>query len=218
MEIKIGKSAHACRQCGREFQHEEELRSLIRIVDRDFVREDLCLDCWSEQSAPGAYSVWSPRYYDPKVAEAQPPEVFSPLRQVFYEAVESKDRIEVAVAFLAAQLLRRQKVFRLIKASDDPDTESQVSLFTDRLGDRLIEVHDPNLAYAELEEGRRVLMERLAALESPEDEVDEVEVVEDEVIEGEVVEDEADEDEADEDEAAEDQEEGDEIDGDESEE
>ena len=65
--------------------------------------------------------------------EAQPPEVFSPLRQLFYEAVEEKSRVEMPKAFLAAGLQRRQKVFRLIKESDESDGEVRITASIDRM-------------------------------------------------------------------------------------
>lgn len=168
MEIKISKSARNCLGCGHEFVHEETVNSAIRIQDLAFVREDFCGACWTPARAAGAFSAWSSRYHDPRVAEQQPPEVFSPLRQVFYEAVESGDRQELAKAYLAAQLLRRQKVFRLIKESDAPDEEVvRIILFADRIGDRLIEVRDPSLSAAEMQVGRRLLLERLSQLEDP---------------------------------------------------
>lgn len=170
MDIKIRKGAHVCASCERSFVHEEEFHSLVRIEEQTFLREDYCTACWQPSRAASAYSAWSPRYYDPKVAEQEPPEVFSPLRQTFYEAVESNSRNVMAMAYLAAQLLRRQKVFRLIKESDDPEGELNVALFADRIGNRLIEVRDPSLSYGELEEGRRLLMEHLNALENPEEE------------------------------------------------
>lgn len=165
MEIKIGKSARLCTACERSFVHEESLCSLVRIVDQQFVREDYCQDCWTVERSQGAFSVWTPRFYDPKIAEQQPPEIFSPLRQAFYECAESEVRTDLAKAYLAAHLLRRQKVFRLVKESDDPEAATRVTLFHDRLGNRLIEVRDPNLTYAELEAGRVVLIERLNELE-----------------------------------------------------
>ena len=73
------------------------------------------------------------------------------------------------MAYLAAQLLRRQKAFRLIKETADPDSEMNLILFSDRIGNRLIEVSDPNLSHEELEQGRVKLMERLRELESPEE-------------------------------------------------
>ncbi len=152
--------------CQRPFVHEEEMNSLVRIEHQVLIREDFCATCWSPDRTVGAFSVWQYRFYDPRVAEQQPPEVFSPLRQVFYEAAESEDRKELAKAYLAAQLLRRQKVFRLLKESDDADSEVHVILYADRIANRLVEVRDPNLSYAELEAGRCALLERLTELES----------------------------------------------------
>ncbi|MBP8128626.1 MAG: hypothetical protein KA184_03530 [Candidatus Hydrogenedentes bacterium] len=150
------------------FIHDEELRSLVRVTDGSLNREDYCAACWTEEKAAGAYSQWSLHFYDPKVAEQEPPEVFSPLRRLFYEAAEQEDRIDQAKAFLAAQLLRRQKVFRLVKEADEDEGEARLYLFADRIGNRLIEVRDPRFSYPEMEAGRRRLMERLEQLEHPE--------------------------------------------------
>ncbi len=136
------------------------------------VRSDYCGVCWTDDRGKQAFSVWTTRFIDPKVAEQQPPEVFSPLRRLFYEAVEADDRKEMAKAYLAAQLLRRQKVFRLIKEGEEADGEVRIALFSDRIGERLIEVRDPSLTYAEMEEGRRALLERLRELEAEEEATD----------------------------------------------
>ncbi len=167
MEIKIGKSARNCVACGHGFLHEQELKSLVRLENQTLQREDYCAQCWDPSRAAGAFSLWSARFYDRKVAEQEAPEVFSPLRQAFYESVEAKGRAEVAKAYLAAQLLRRQKVFRFIKEANDPDTEVRIALFSDRIGNALVEVYDPNLSYEEMEEGRRALLRRLDELENP---------------------------------------------------
>ena len=102
--------------------------------------------------------------------EQQPAEAFSPLRQAFYEAAERPGRESIALAYLAGQLLRRQKVFRFIKQTTDPETEAAIMLFLDRIGNRMIEVHDPNLTTADLERGRVQLLHRLAELEGTLDE------------------------------------------------
>ena len=167
MEIRIGKSASTCCRCERGFQHDEELSSLVRISEGALEREDYCPACWGEAGSEGAYSVWRTKFYDPKVAEQEPPEVFSPLRQLFYEAVECEERAELAKAYLAAQLLKRQKVFRQLRESDEGGGETRLVLYSDRIGNRLIEVRDPSFTYAEMEVGRRLLLERLRELEAP---------------------------------------------------
>lgn len=167
MEIRIGKCARTCKACERPFEHEQSLKSVARLENQAFVREDYCSACWNADLAQGSFSVWAIHYYDPAVAEQEPPEVFSPLREAFYESVESQDPVQMAKAYLAAQLLRRQKVFRLIKEAQDPDTNERVALFSDRIGNTLVEVRDPNLSYEHLESGRRALLARLNELENP---------------------------------------------------
>ena len=171
MDIKIGRSAHTCAICEADFIHEQGIHSLVRVVESEFQREDYCANCWGDESSKGSYSTWNAQYYDPRVAEQQPEAVFSPLRQTFYDAVEDSTRQSIAIAYLAAQLLRRQKVFRLIKETKDPDTDASVILFNDRIGNRLIEVNDPNLSHEELDGARHLLMEQLTKLEAPEEEV-----------------------------------------------
>jgi hypothetical protein len=169
MEIRIGKATRHCARTQRAFEHGEEVLSLVRRDNEDLVREDYAKDAWEPQQGDGALAVWSTHYIDPDAAERQPDEAYSPLRQVFYEAAESDQRPDLARAYLAAQLLRRQKIFRLLKEAEEGEGESRLALFNDRIGDRLIEVRDPNFSYAELERARIALMERLSELESPEE-------------------------------------------------
>lgn len=183
MDIKIVKSDKHCHSCEMEFSHDQEIHSGVRIADHQFVREDYCTTCWPQIDQASFYSLWKTAYYDPAVAEAEPPEHFSPLRQTFYEALETDDRVQLSVAYLAAQLLRRQKVFRLIKESDGADGEPKVALFSDRLGGRLIEVKDPDLTHEELEHGRGVLLERLYALEGGADDTQDDETKESDSLE-----------------------------------
>ena len=168
MDIRIGKFARSCAACGRRFEHEETLSSLVRFENEALVREDYCKECWTPERGDGAFSTWSLTFIDPEIQAQQPAEVFSPLRQLFYDAVESEDRNTLAMAYLAAQLLRRQKVFRLIKETDESDGEINIALFSDRIGERLIEVKDPHLSGEEMEAGRRQLLDRLRELEGGE--------------------------------------------------
>ena len=165
MELKIGKPGRTCGVCERAFEHEEDVYSLIWLEEQKLTREDFCRACWKGDKASGAFSTWITRYIDPSVANQEPPEAFSPLRKVFYDSVESEDRGQLALAYLAAQLLRRQRVFRLVKEFDEGEEGARGALFVDRINDRMVEVKDPNLSYGELETGRNALMAQLAELE-----------------------------------------------------
>lgn len=172
MEIKISKSAHQCLGCASPFEHEQRICSAMRRAPDGLTREDYCPACWTDDRAQTVFCMWSAIFQDPRVLEQQPAEVFSPLRQVFYENAEREGRAAVAIAYLAGQLLRRQKVFRFIKQTANPDTDAVVFLFSDRIGNRLIEVHDPNLSTGELERARQELLRRLAELEGTLDEIE----------------------------------------------
>ncbi|MCF6285397.1 MAG: hypothetical protein L3K26_09435 [Candidatus Hydrogenedentes bacterium] len=178
MNIKISKNAHTCAACEGNFAHEQTLISTVRVLEGALQRKDFCSDCWAAQENKKAYSIWETIYIDPKVKDEQPPEIFSPLRQLFYDAATQESRIEMATAFLAAGLLRRQKVFRRIKESDESDGEVRITLYTDRIGNRLIEVPDPQFTYAEMEEARNILLARLQELEKEEEEPESAESAE----------------------------------------
>lgn len=165
MEIRIGKSAKTCETCNREFSHEEKVHSVARFAEGALLRGDFCLDCWIPDHAKTAFSAWTTKFIDPRIAEQQPPEVFSPLRKLFYDLSVSDDRTALATAYLAAQMLRRMKAFRMVKESDESDGEVRVTLFADRIGNRLIEVRDPNFSFAELDEARMRLFKHLRETE-----------------------------------------------------
>lgn len=167
MEIRIAKTARECHASGRVFEHGEQIVSLVRFADEGYAREDYAREAWETPLGNEAIAVWTTEYRDPKVEEAEPPEVFTPLRKVFYDAAEAEGRAETAIAYLASQLLRRQKAFRLLKESDGEEGDARVCLFADRIGNRMIEVPDPALTFDELDQARRALMERLKDLENP---------------------------------------------------
>ncbi|HRK34379.1 MAG TPA: hypothetical protein PLJ47_07265 [Candidatus Hydrogenedentes bacterium] len=168
MEIRIGKPGRVCSSSEKHFEHGETVVSVMRVENQQLVRQDFSKPTWERTNASGSIAVWETQYSDPSVAQQEPAEKFSPLRKIFYDAVESEDRIQIAKAYLAAQLLRRQKVFRLVKESADAEGDSRVALFMDRIGNRLAEARDPHLTYAEMEAGRVLLMNELNVLESAE--------------------------------------------------
>jgi len=130
-------------------------------------RQDYCNSCFAEAKQREIFCSWNVRYNDPKVLEAEKHEAFSPLRRLFYDLAGSSERAELAKAYLAAQLLKRQKVFRQIKESEENDGAEKVTLFLDRVGNRLIETRDLNFTYTELDEARVQLMARLQEIEAP---------------------------------------------------
>jgi len=151
--------------------------------DKEYVREDFCTACWAQRAgswARNSYSFWSTRYIDPAVENEPPPEYYAPVQRVFYDCVGSNDRIELAVAFIAAHLLRRQKVFRLMKEFETDDKDGSVQVFADKFTQRLVEVADRGFSARELREARQVLIERT----DPQDKEDTEDAEEEEAAQG----------------------------------
>jgi hypothetical protein len=167
MEIKISKCSAKCHGCDRPFVHEEKVHSLVVSDEDTLVRRDYCAPCHSELQQPQVFCSWNVHFSDPKALEAEQHEAFSPLRRLFYDLAVLQERNQLAQAYLAAQLLKRQKVFRQIKESEEKDGAEKVTLFLDRVGNRLIETRDLNFTYTELDEARVHLMAQLQELEAP---------------------------------------------------
>lgn len=170
MEIKISKCSASCGACERAFNHEEKIHSVARTDEEGLERFDFCKGCYESNKGDNIFCAWECQYSDPQVAEAERQESFSPLRRLFYDLAASEERESLAQAFLAAQLLRRQRVFRQVRETEEEQGMLRVCLYLDRAGNRLIETKDLNFSYSELDEARVLLLEELHRLEAPESE------------------------------------------------
>ena len=173
MEIKIRKASPHCLACGKRFEHLEKHFSRANAADdKELVREDYCPQCWESGRAADVekmYSYWLSKYFDPAAASQPDEEEFSPLRTIFYEAAESEEKVEQAVAYLAAHLLRRQKVFRFVRGFEDSERDGDVNVFSDRFSGRVAEVVDPGFSVEDLQEARQELLQRLEQMEGSQD-------------------------------------------------
>ena len=173
MEIRIRKASAHCLACGKRFQHLDKHFSCVDTTEgQELVREDYCPACWESGRAADVektYSFWLSKYFDPSAASQPDEEESTPLRSIFREAVDKEERAEQAIAYLAAHLLRRQKVFRYVRGFENTEKESDVSIFADRFSGRLVEVPDPGFSVDELDEARRELIQRLEHTEEKQD-------------------------------------------------
>jgi len=173
MEINIRKAAAHCLACGTRFEHLQKHFSKVNAANEaELVREDYCAACWESgraADAERALSFWLAKYFDPAAATQPDEREFGPLRAMFYEAVENEERLEQAIAYIAAHLLRRQKVFRFVKGFEDPESGCNVSVFYDKLCGRLTEVADHGFSVEELEGARQEFVQRLERMEGSQD-------------------------------------------------
>lgn len=162
MEIKISRNGIKCFSCEKPFIHEEWIWSRILDTNDEWQRQDFCLSCWEQQNKQDSLSQWRHRYIDIKVKRKEQETLDSPLRKLFYESVEKEhSRMELAIAFLTSQLLRREKIFKKIKEMAISQRDGYIIMYIDRVDDRVIEVRDPNFSFAEMEEAKKIILERL---------------------------------------------------------
>ena len=162
MKISISRNGIKCLSCEKVFIHEEWIWSRILGSKKEWQRQDFCLSCWEKQEKQESISQWRHRYIDTKMRRKEQEVEDSPLRKLFYESVEKEQsRMELAIAFLASQLLRREKIFKKIKEMTISQRDGYIIMYIDRIDDRVIEVRDPNFSFAEMEEAKKIVLERL---------------------------------------------------------
>ncbi|HOK09573.1 MAG TPA: hypothetical protein PLT82_09110 [Candidatus Hydrogenedens sp.] len=162
MEIKISRNANKCLLCLKSFSHEEWVWSQIVELNKEWQRRDFCISCWQQSEKQPALSQWRHRYVDPKERNKEQETKDSPLRALFYEMIEKDhSRLELAIAYLASQLLKREKVFKRIKEMAISPKEGHIIMYIDRIDDRVIEVRDPNFTFSEMEEAKNIILRRL---------------------------------------------------------
>ncbi|HOV59474.1 MAG TPA: hypothetical protein PK349_00260 [Candidatus Hydrogenedentes bacterium] len=167
MEIRIGKIGRQCSACGAPFQHQEKVRSLATRAESDSIKRlDFCAVCAGRVKEEEVYCAWTATYQDPEILRQTEAgdEALSPLRRIFYASCEEPDREKGAVAFLAAEMLRRQRAFRKIRENQGEGAH-RVVWYLDRAVNRIIEVRDPSFSYAELDRARVILMEAMKTAE-----------------------------------------------------
>lgn len=161
MDIHLHKIARHCASSGQPFKHGDSVVSLLRKGEEALVRSDYHEHNWSTELSSNTIAIWRTTYRDPQADIAQEDEGDeSPLRAFFFEAVAEETRSGQAKAFLAAQLLRRQRRFRLLKEASQ-ENEDRVLLFLDLNTDSIVQVCDPSLSLGELRQARTALEETL---------------------------------------------------------
>lgn len=165
MEISIQKESSSCMGCDTPFVHEQNHLSLLRIEEKNFLREDYCEKCWSERFAQSEsndiYSFWETKYRDPSVEKATPHEQFVPLLNLCYESIAHGEPADEAMAYMCALILRRQKVFRFIREGKDDSSGKDILVFSDKHNGTQINIIDPHLTESQLQEVKHQLEERL---------------------------------------------------------
>lgn len=163
MEIEVQKESPHCINCNNAFVNGQKHHSLLRIDGSNFIREDYCEKCWTARLAAveTAYSHWETKYRDPAASKATPEGQFMPLLKLCYESIAQEGRDFEAIAYVAALVLRRQKVFRFIREEKEASSHRNVLVFADKYNDTQVRVIDPQLTETEMRDVKLKLEEQL---------------------------------------------------------
>lgn len=173
--VSVRRAGRTCATCESPFADGQDHYSVLSHAAEpdEWVRTDFCLACWetaverfpTHPPASGdIHSLWRTRYTDRDTARRTPVNEYTPLLEICYDALECDSREDQGLAYLAAMVLRRQRVFRLIRAESGGDTPHDALLFYDKVRQAEVRIPDPPLTMDELRTTRRVLQDRLAAV------------------------------------------------------
>ncbi len=168
--VNIRRAGVACASCGTGFEDGQEHFSILRHDEPtgEWHRGDFCLGCWDGvlegEDGRDLYSLWRTRYIDRNAARRTPANEYTPLLEICYDALHSEEAEQQGLAYLSAMVLRRQKVFRLVRSERAEDNAPASLLFYDKVNQAEIRVPDPPMTLDDLRATRRVLQSRLTPL------------------------------------------------------
>ena len=163
-EWNIQSRGHHCDACGQKFLDKAPYHTVLVDQKREFVRQDICADCWKEEfeenasAQKGFVSCWKGIYEAPTPA---PPE---PIRKENAEAtlrrlVELNHPEYAAAAYILAVMLERK---RLLKVKEQLRRDGvRIFIYEQPKSGDLFTVSDPDLHLDQLEEVQHTVADLL---------------------------------------------------------
>lgn len=157
-EWNIQARSHVCQSCEKPFADEEVCQTLLLEERHQYIRMDVCRQCWETQYGEGAadrkgfISQWQSTYHPPPAAppEAIRRETAEDLLRKLIAANQPKDG---PVCFILAVMLERKRILK-VKEQFQRDGARVFIYEQPRTGD-IFTITDPNLRMDELEEVQR---------------------------------------------------------------
>jgi hypothetical protein len=157
-EWNIQARSHVCQSCEKPFADQERCQTLLLEERHQYVRLDVCQQCWDTQYGEGTadrkgfISQWQSIYHPPPAAppEAIRRETAEDLLRKLIAAGQPKDG---PVCFILAVMLERKRILK-VKEQFQRDGARVFIYEQPRTGD-VFTITDPNLRLDELEEVQR---------------------------------------------------------------
>jgi hypothetical protein len=163
-EWNIQSRSHACQSCEKPFADGESCQTLLLEERHQYVRMDVCRQCWETQYGEGAadrkgfISQWHSVYHAPPPAapEAIRRETAEDLLRKLITANQPKDG---PVCFILAVMLERKRVLK-VKEQFQRDG-ARVYIYEQPATGDLFTITDPNLHLDQLEQVQREIAQWL---------------------------------------------------------
>lgn len=154
-EWNIQSRAHACQACERAFTDKEVYHTLLFDQKSEFVRQDICADCWNQQFSQGAQerkgfvSHWQGVYEAPPAAPPDPIQKET-AESLLRKLTELNDPKYAPAAYILAAMLERK---RLLKVKEQLQRDGQrVFVYEHAKTGDVLTIPDPNLQLNQLEQ------------------------------------------------------------------
>lgn len=150
----IQSRAHACESCAKPFADKEAYHTLLFDEKQDYLRQDVCAECWEKQFSDGArerkgfVSHWQGIYEAPQVT----PDVIQKenAESLLRKLIEANDARYVPAAYILAVMLERKRILK-IKEQLMRDGKRVFVYEQPKTGD-IFTITDPNLQLNQLEQ------------------------------------------------------------------
>jgi hypothetical protein len=157
-EWNIQSRAHACQACEKPFADKQPFHTLLFEEKQQYVRLDICDECWASQYREGAndrkgfISQWQGVYQAPPAA---PPEAIlkESAESLLRKLIEANDPKHGPVCYILAVMLERK---RILKVKEQVQREGcRVFIYEHAKTGDIFTIADPNLQLNQLEEVQR---------------------------------------------------------------
>jgi hypothetical protein len=157
-EWNIQSRSHVCQSCGKPFADEESCQTLLLQDRHQYVRMDVCAQCWETQYGEGAadrkgfISQWQSTYHKPPAAPPEPIQRET-AEDLLRKLIAGNQPQDGPVCFILAVMLERRRILK-VKEQFQRDGARVFIYEQPKTGD-VFTITDPNLRFDQLEEVQR---------------------------------------------------------------
>jgi hypothetical protein len=160
MDYKFGRSGESCSACGKTFEVQQPLHSMIVLAEERPARSDWCEACFvnANKDAPEVFAHWRTRKLQEGRARRQVD--FATLRELFFRMAGKSGAEYTKLAYMLALLLLRKRFLKLQEFASENGVDYLVITAKQRVEPMRIEA--PELQpddFAALRDRLRVLLD-----------------------------------------------------------